>query len=189
VQAKAALPGESPQRSQFFRRVAAAIFARLRDRHGVGLHLMHIIADGRDQRGDAFGRQLRAVAICQHQLSAVEEEAGRAALVHFDMRLTVAHHPAVGRAHRAKREAVRGCPRRHPQRRALAPEQRGKARVERGRQRIAIIGIVRLVGSAHRIPQPGVDGGGVVGQEGFCEAHRQPPLAASAGMTSGSRTA
>jgi predicted GNAT family acetyltransferase len=93
------------------------------------------------------------------------EKARRAAFVHLDMCLAVAHHGAVRRHHRAQRQAIGRRAGRHPQPRAGCAEQRRKGFVQRAAQRIGIIGKIGRIGRLHRGPDAGVDGSGVVGEE------------------------
>ena len=174
MQTKPARLGKVSDRFQFARAVGSAIFRCLRDRDGVWLHLMHIVADRIDQSGDPLRRQLCAFARTQHQFGAVEIEAGRAALVHFDMRFLMAHDPAMRLAHGRKREAICRGARCCPDSRALAAEQIAEALIKPRRQGITVIRIVSAVRCPHGFPNLGVDWRGIVREEGFRLGHGSP---------------
>ena len=64
------------------------------------LDLVDVVADRIENGLDGLRAQLRVIALRKQQLGAMEVEPRRAAFVHLDMRLAVAHHAAVRRNHR-----------------------------------------------------------------------------------------
>ena len=98
-------------------------------------------------------------------ISPVAQISGRARLVHLDMRLTVTDDTAVRCHHRGQRKAIGGSAGRHPERRALAPEQQGKRLIQIAAQRVIVIRRIGRIGSEHRAPHGGMNGGGIVGHE------------------------
>ena len=139
---------------------------------------MDIVADRIDHVANRLRGQLRAVAAIastgEKQLGTMEVEAGRPALVHLDMRLAVADHAAMRRAHRRQRKAIGRRTRGDPQDGGFAPEQLGKSCVEPLRQRIAVIGRIGPIGGAQRLPHLGVYACGIVGHETHWNAPTQP---------------
>ena len=126
------------------------------------LDLVNVVANGVDYRAYAIGIELRALALGQQQLGAMEIETRRTAFVHFDMCFFVAHDPAMRRHHRRKRQAVRrstGC---HPQHRAFTLEKRVHLFLKRYAQCVAIVGRIGGIRRTHRIPDRGVNAGGIV---------------------------
>ena len=143
------------------------------------LNLVDIIADRINHPADRIGGQLRAIPVGEQQLGTMQIETGRTAFIHFDMRLAVADHPAMRRHHAGQRQAIGSRSGGNPQHRTIAAEQIAKSIVEPGRQRIAIIGRVRLIRRAHGVPQKGMDRRCIVGQELLwtgCGAHDGTPL-------------
>jgi len=135
------------------------------------LHLVHIGPDRIKHCGNGCGGELRTIALRQHQLGAVKKETGRAALVDFDMRFLMAHHPAMRLHHGRQRQAIGRRAGGDPDRRTVTPKQIAEARIQFGAQAVAVIGIVGRIGGAHRLPQPGMNGGGIVGQERALHRH------------------
>lgn len=54
VEPELAAPGETAERREFIGAVGAPVFRSWGDRDGVGLHLVHVVADRVDQGGDAL---------------------------------------------------------------------------------------------------------------------------------------
>ena len=174
VQAKAAVAGKRGNRRDFVRAIGAPILAGLGDRNRVRLHLVHIVADRVDHRANRVRRQLGTLSIGQHQLGPVKKEARRAALVHFDMRLTMADHAAVRGHHRTQRKAIGRSARCDPQHRNFASEKLRKPIVELLRMRIAVIRRIGTIGGTHRLPHLRMHAGGIVGEKSHWNAPKLP---------------
>ena len=149
----------------FLRLVAASVFARLRDRHGLRLNLVHVLADAGDHRLDPVRREFGPFAFGQDQLGPVGVKSGRTAFISLDMGLAVTDHPAVGRDHGSERQAVRRRARCHPQDGARPTEQVRKRIVQLQAQCVIVIGGIRRICGTHHLPQTGMDGSGIVGKK------------------------
>ena len=165
MQAEAATARQRADCSQFCGRIGTAIFAGLRNADRVRLHLMHAARNRGEHCRNPVRIKFRAPTIGQQQLGSVEKEPRRAAFVAFDMRFAVTHHTAMRLDHRRQGQAIGGRAGGSPQHRAVAPEQIGKGRVELLAQRVAIIGRIRSVSRAQRIPYFGVDARRIVGEK------------------------
>jgi hypothetical protein len=150
VEAEPARAGHFTQRRDLVRRVDQSVFGRIGDRQSRRLHLMHVVADRREQGLHRVRRQLGAFALRQQQLGAVGVEFGRAAFVILDMGVAMADDALMRLAQSGQRERIGGRAGRHPKRPHLAPEQVRERAVQPFAQCIAVISRIEPVRDAER---------------------------------------